>query len=112
MTDTDDLQRWRELYRALAWLLNDYIGVSGTVTNYDFKQIHPALGYAHEGYHNAQRVLWECKPPVPWSEHPYVRCVCHDMEMDQYAGTPHRHYDDPPYSCARCDCQAYTPVSS
>jgi len=35
-------------------------------------------------------------------------CVC-NTEPDSYPGTPHTHYEEPPYSCARCDCQAYRP---
>ncbi len=34
------------------------------------------------------------------------RCVCQGRET-----TPHKHYDDPPYNCARCgDCAGYVPA--
>lgn len=35
------------------------------------------------------------------------RCVCQRKETGQYAGTPHVHYQEPPFSCARCPCKAY-----
>lgn len=35
------------------------------------------------------------------------RCVCASTETGHFADTPHRHYEDPPYSCARCNCGAY-----
>jgi hypothetical protein len=38
------------------------------------------------------------------------RCVCAEQEKGRNAGTPHRHYTEPPYACARCDCKAYAPA--
>lgn len=39
------------------------------------------------------------------AEHP-DRCVCQGNET-----TPHKHYLDAPYSCARCsECEAYRPA--
>ena len=38
------------------------------------------------------------------------RCVCAEKEKGRNADTPHRHYEEPPYSCARCECTAYTPA--
>jgi hypothetical protein len=117
-----EVERWRTLYRALAWMMNDYIGVNEF--DVDFRQKHERLGYAHEGYHNAQKVLRENKPPIPerlqrfnegtaclsgGNSHP-DRCVCQTKETGQFAGTPHKHYDEPPYSCARCGCEAYVPA--
>jgi hypothetical protein len=32
------------------------------------------------------------------------------LSHDNYPGTPHTHYSDPPHACARCDCQAYDPI--
>lgn len=37
------------------------------------------------------------------------RCVCSDKETGRYADTPHKHYDKPPFACARCKCKAYRP---
>jgi hypothetical protein len=37
------------------------------------------------------------------------RCTCQSND-DQYLGTPHKHYDEPPYECARCGCEGYTPA--
>lgn len=115
------LERWRDLYRALAWMVNDYIGV----TDYaDYTKKDARLGYAHEGYHNARRMMREHKPPVPerlqrfndgtgcltgGNQHS-DRCVCQTKETGQFAGTPHKHYDEPPYACARCGCKAYDPA--
>ena len=38
------------------------------------------------------------------------RCVCAEKELGRNADTPHRHYEEPPYSCARCECEAYVPA--
>lgn len=38
------------------------------------------------------------------------RCVCAEQEKGQNACTPHRHYEEAPYSCARCQCTAYSPA--
>jgi hypothetical protein len=38
------------------------------------------------------------------------RCVCAEEEVGRYAGTPHRHYPEPPFACARCECEAYRPA--
>lgn len=41
------------------------------------------------------------------SAHPH-RCKCQDKSGEK---GPHKHYPDPPFSCARCsDCDAYTPA--
>lgn len=40
------------------------------------------------------------------------RCVCAEKETGHYAGTPHRHYEEPPFACARCACSAYAPAVS
>lgn len=40
-------------------------------------------------------------------------CVCNLEETGEFAGTPHKHYDEPPHSCARCGhkrCPAYRPI--
>lgn len=37
------------------------------------------------------------------------RCRCQDRP-DRFPGTPHKHYEEPPYSCARCACDAYAPA--
>jgi hypothetical protein len=104
-----DVEHWRTLYRALAWMVNDYIGVCGL--SMDFTQKHERLGYAHEGYHNAHHVLRE-KPPVPEGMRQGIRCTCWAKERGVNAGTPHTHYDEPPYRCARCECEGYTPVAA
>lgn len=104
-----DIERWRNLYRALAWMVNDYIGVNGISA--DFTKKHEQLGYAHEGYHNAQIVMRENKPPVPEGMQQGIRCKCVAKERGPFAGTRHEHYDEPPYSCARCSCKAYEPVA-
>lgn len=116
-----ELERWRDFYRAVAWMVNDYIGVTDYV---DYREIDKRLGYAHEGYHNARRLMRENKPPVPerlqrfndgtgclsgGNSH-FDRCVCQEKEKGQFAGTPHKHYDEPPYGCARCGCKAYEPA--
>ena len=36
------------------------------------------------------------------------RCVCQD-KPDAYPGTPHQHYQEPPFECARCGCKGYKP---
>jgi hypothetical protein len=117
-----EVERWRKFYRALAWMVNDYIGVNEF--DVDFRQKHERLGYAHEGYHNARIVMRENKPPMPerlqrfndgtgclygGNSHP-DRCVCQEKETGRFAGTPHKHYDEPPYNCARCRCKAYDPA--
>lgn len=38
------------------------------------------------------------------------RCVCQELETGEYAGTPHKHYDEPPHECARCECTGYRPA--
>jgi len=39
------------------------------------------------------------------------RCVCAEKETGRYADTPHVHYPEPPYACARgCGCEAYDPA--
>lgn len=38
------------------------------------------------------------------------RCVCQTKETGQFADTPHKHYREPPYACARCHCAAYRPA--
>jgi hypothetical protein len=38
------------------------------------------------------------------------RCECTEQETGQNADTPHRHYDKPPFGCARCRCPAYKPA--
>lgn len=41
------------------------------------------------------------------SAHP-DRCVCQDKSGEK---DPHKHYHDPPFSCARCsNCTAYRPA--
>ncbi len=35
-------------------------------------------------------------------------CVC-SFKPDAFPGTPHTHNQEPPYACARCDCEAYSP---
>jgi hypothetical protein len=37
------------------------------------------------------------------------RCKCQD-KPDTYPGTPHQHYRDAPYECARCGCRGYDPA--
>ena len=120
--NVQELDRWRVFYRALAWMVNDYIGVCGISA--DFTQKDGRLGYAHEGYHNARRLMHGQKPPIPerlrrfneetaclvgGNQHP-DRCVCQEKETGQFAGTPHKHYDEPPYECARCECKSYRPA--
>ena len=41
-------------------------------------------------------------------DHP-ERCKCQDLP-DNYPGTPHQHYREPPYQCARCSCKGYDPA--
>jgi hypothetical protein len=121
MNSETDVERWRILYRALAWMVNDYIGVTYST---DYTEKHERLGYAHESYHHARIVMREHKPPVPerlqrfnnetacltgGNAHP-DRCKCQEKETGQFAGTPHKHYDEPPYNCARCSCRAYEPL--
>jgi len=37
--------------------------------------------------------------------------VCAEKETGRYADTPHVHYPEPPYACARgCGCEAYDPA--
>lgn len=43
------------------------------------------------------------------NRHPH-RCVCQTQETGAYADTPHKHYDEAPYDCARCQCEAYRPA--
>jgi len=38
------------------------------------------------------------------------RCVCAEKERGNYPDTPHRHYAEPPFACARCECKAYDPA--
>lgn len=39
------------------------------------------------------------------------RCVCQEQENGRYADTPHKHYSEPPYKCARCaQCTEYRPA--
>lgn len=38
------------------------------------------------------------------------RCVCAEQEHGRFADTPHRHYEEPPFRCARCHCEAYSPA--
>lgn len=38
------------------------------------------------------------------------RCVCQEKEVGTFADTPHVHYGKPPFSCARCECEAYEPA--
>jgi hypothetical protein len=40
--------------------------------------------------------------------HPHA-CKC-NAKPDNYPGTPHTHYSEPPHACARCDCEAYDPL--
>lgn len=68
-----DTERWRKFYRALAWMVNDYIGVTEHI---DYTKKHERLGYAHEGYHNARAVMRESKPPVPDGMQQGIRCKC------------------------------------
>lgn len=52
-------------------------------------------------------VSWCLRPA--W-EHPHA-CKCNAKEKHgQYAGTPHKHYDEPPFACARCSCEAFDPL--
>ncbi len=107
-TQEADVDRWRNLYRALAWMVNDYIGVCGISA--DFTKVNERLGYAHEGFHNAKLMMRQNKPPVPEGMRQGIRCKCWAEETGQFAGTRHEHYDEPPYSCARCKCKAYEPI--
>lgn len=44
------------------------------------------------------------------NQHP-DRCVCQEKETGPNAGTPHKHYSEPPYGCARCsECKGYEPA--
>lgn len=47
------------------------------------------------------------------NDHP-DRCVCQRKETGPYAGTPHQHYQEPPFGCARCGgaCKGYEPEVS
>lgn len=101
-----EVERWRTLYRAVAWMVNDYIGVCGL--SMDFTQKHEQLGYAHEGYHNARAVMLTHMPPVPDGMAQGIRCKCFAKERGN--SVPHSHYREPPYSCARCGCNAYVPT--
>ena len=38
------------------------------------------------------------------------RCVCQTKETGTFADTPHVHYPEPPFACARCKCEAYEPA--
>ena len=47
---------------------------------------------------------WSARGPTPASLHP-DRCECQGKDP-----TPHKHYPEAPYSCARCSaCQGYVP---
>lgn len=50
-------------------------------------------------------ISWGGRDPI---HHPHA-CVCQGRP-DNFPGTPHKHYDEPPFACARCGkCQAYRP---
>lgn len=47
--------------------------------------------------------------PTSANLHP-DRCVCQKKERGINAGTPHQHYREPPFRCARCsECTGYEP---
>ena len=39
------------------------------------------------------------------------RCCCQTKETGSNADTPHKHYSEPPFDCARCGCEAYVPAT-
>jgi hypothetical protein len=81
---------------------NETTGVAGYMTK------HGPLG----GNWHPDRCKCQGDPPTPEQIEGWTDMTLRRGVADRAKGgdtTPHKHYQKPPYSCARCECGAYVP---